>query len=401
MAIAAQAGERHCTSGLSPKQPMLHKLRPGRRARSAGRRRQRREAAAAERARLADGAAPGARRAAPVDRTARVAAAVSFGRARGGRWTRCGQPQSAAGPSRAALEMLCAERARELALEAALCAAVGTPRRRGARTRALRTGPTARCAQEASRACAHVARGSRTQVDRRGAIASDDPDPRSLLSRLRAEVGRLRLPFAVVVQPALAPLAATGRPRRSSWRPAGRRPREDVARTVLHEIEGHALPRARAQRGVARCSCASARRGASTTRRGARCCSRSARRLLCDRRRRRMLAARHRAVEAMRRRRHVRRRARDAARARSRRSSRADAVVLRRARLPRRRRRRTRASGRERVYLESLVRVRAHLARTPTTRRCSQAGQVGARRHRRACARSCRNSATSGKADVL
>jgi hypothetical protein len=62
---------------------------------------------------------------------------------------------------------------------------------------------------------------------------------------MREEVGRLCLPFAVVVQPSLAALAATGE--RHILVAAGRAcTRDDVERTVMHEIEAHAIPRTRA-----------------------------------------------------------------------------------------------------------------------------------------------------------
>ena len=62
---------------------------------------------------------------------------------------------------------------------------------------------------------------------------------------MREEVGRLGLPFAVVVQPSLSALAATGE--RHILVAAGRMTRkEDVERTVMHEIEAHAIPRTRA-----------------------------------------------------------------------------------------------------------------------------------------------------------
>ena len=106
-------------------------------------------------------------------------------------------------------------------------------------------------------------------------LPSDADDPRSLLALMRAAVGRLRLPFTVVAQPSLASLAATGdgvmlvAPGRAV---AG----EDAARTVLHEIEGHALPRARARAARLWSSCARGPREASTIRRASRCGSRSA-----------------------------------------------------------------------------------------------------------------------------
>lgn len=79
-------------------------------------------------------------------------------------------------------------------------------------------------------------------------LASDDPSPRSLASRMKQELGARRLPFAVRVVPGLSALAATGETYVlvASGRPT--RP-EDVERTVLHEIEGHVLPRVRAREG--------------------------------------------------------------------------------------------------------------------------------------------------------
>ena len=76
-------------------------------------------------------------------------------------------------------------------------------------------------------------------------VRSDDAsDPRSLLRRLRTEVEREGL--AVEVRPAvgLAALAATGQ--HVIYVVSNRQLAEsDVTRTVLHELHGHALPRAR------------------------------------------------------------------------------------------------------------------------------------------------------------
>ena len=71
-------------------------------------------------------------------------------------------------------------------------------------------------------------------------------DPRESSAPARdEEVSRLRLPFAVVVQPSLTALSATGE--RHILVAAGRpTTAEDVARTVMHEIEAHAIPRTRA-----------------------------------------------------------------------------------------------------------------------------------------------------------
>ena len=62
---------------------------------------------------------------------------------------------------------------------------------------------------------------------------------------MSCEAGRHRLPMRVVVQPGLASLAATGDGAIFVAADKWLTPR-DVERTVLHEISGHALPRARA-----------------------------------------------------------------------------------------------------------------------------------------------------------
>ena len=88
----------------------------------------------------------------------------------------------------------------------------------------------------------------RTNEERGEVLASDDPSPRSLASRMKQELGARKLPFAVRVVSGLSALAATGETYVlvASGRPT--RP-EDVERTVLHEIEGHVLPRVRAREG--------------------------------------------------------------------------------------------------------------------------------------------------------
>jgi hypothetical protein len=150
---------------------------------------------------------------------------------------------------------LYAARARELRLEAALVDATGTPRLTAmARQRFLGSGePT----EDAHRADALAllwtseaagtperAGGERAEPSIR---SCDAKDPRSLLSRLASEVGRKRLPVRVYAQAGMASLAATGDGvilvAENKWLSA-----RDVERTVLHEIEGHALPRARSAR---------------------------------------------------------------------------------------------------------------------------------------------------------
>jgi len=139
-----------------------------------------------------------------------------------------------------------ANRAREIAMEAAVCSAVGTP--------ALRVFARQRfCRRDQFDAAADVlARSwidepfSPSSSESETLVRSDDPrDPRSLLLRLREEMGRRKIPFRVVVARDSSALAATGdafvqiaQHRLMSL--------EDVERTVLHEIEGHVLPRCRA-----------------------------------------------------------------------------------------------------------------------------------------------------------
>lgn len=72
----------------------------------------------------------------------------------------------------------------------------------------------------------------------------DERDPRSLLSQMRARISELRLPVRILVRERVGSLAAAGdgvvivaQGRRVS--------REEVARVVLHEVEGHVLPRER------------------------------------------------------------------------------------------------------------------------------------------------------------
>lgn len=74
-------------------------------------------------------------------------------------------------------------------------------------------------------------------------IASDDPgDPRSLLSRMRERISELKLPVRVLVRERVGSLAAAGdgvvivaQNRRV--------PVREIERVVLHEIDGHVLPR--------------------------------------------------------------------------------------------------------------------------------------------------------------
>jgi hypothetical protein len=144
------------------------------------------------------------------------------------------------------VSLLYAERARELEIEAALASEAGTGVL-GALARARYRSANPAKAGEATILARKWINEGRDGADAPSGevILSDAPVPGSLLTRMREEVGRLTLPFAVVVQPSLAALAATGE--RHILVAAGRPcTREDVERTVMHEIEAHAIPRTRA-----------------------------------------------------------------------------------------------------------------------------------------------------------
>jgi hypothetical protein len=146
-----------------------------------------------------------------------------------------------------------AARARELALEAEIMDSIATPRLAKLAERRfvdavgaagvhgadlLRADAIARAWTDGAPA---PSRSSAPELVR----SCDPSDPRSLYSRMVAEVGRQKLPVRVLVEPGLASLAATGDGviLIAAGKPVGA---ADVARTVLHEIAGHALPRVRA-----------------------------------------------------------------------------------------------------------------------------------------------------------
>src|SRR5689334_5211195 len=144
-----------------------------------------------------------------------------------------------------------AARARELAFEATLCEEAGKPglwaaaRRRYPRRDSFDTD-----ADHIAEAWLKDGGAAAAAEEEQPTVRSDDEsDPASLLVRLREEIGRRRLPLRVMVSPNLASLAATGdgfvqivADRRMS--------RRDVERTVLHEIEGHVMPRLAGQRAA-------------------------------------------------------------------------------------------------------------------------------------------------------
>jgi hypothetical protein len=265
-------------------------------------------------------------------------------------------------------EALYLDRARELSREAAMCASAGT--RELATLARARFEPREPAVARAASALASAWLADPCPPAPDALVASDDPDPASLLSRMSAAVGRLRLPFSVVACPWLAPLAATGE--RVILVATGRLvAEEDTLRTVLHEIEGHAQPRARSIRaGSAHFRIGTARGVDDQEGRAVLLEERAG---LLGPRRRRQLAARHRAVQAM----------LDGASfadvtstlMRAHGLDAEDAVVVAE-RAFRGGDGRHPGLGRERVYLESLVRVRTHLESHPEDDAVLASGQV-------------------------
>jgi hypothetical protein len=266
------------------------------------------------------------------------------------------------------LDRLYLDRVRELSLEAEICAAAGTPR--VARLARERFAPADEdVAQQASALCASWLAQSSEGLSAE-TLASDDDDPRSLLMRMRAEVGRRHLPFIVVIRPTLASLAATGD---GVILVAPGRPvtEEEATRTVLHEVVGHACPRARSQGS----SVALVRVGTAhgVDDQEGRALLLEERAGLLGTRRRRHLAARHRAYQAM---------ACGAAFADVARELTAEhaldplQAVIVAERVFRGGDGTHPGLGRERVYLEAFVRVRAHLALCPEDEATLAAGQV-------------------------
>ncbi len=184
--------------------------------------------------------------------TVRLAAALAAGRPSLPRWT---YRRLDLGDARNALARLArvfrrkddplghlySARIEELRLEAAMVDVVGTPELGAlAALRFRETTRAARAADVMAAAWAAMPRAADAET-----ILSDSPDPRSLLSQLRAGIGRRHAPFAVRVTPSLGSAAATGE--RTVYVAPGRALTEHAARRIaLHEIEGHVLPRVRA-----------------------------------------------------------------------------------------------------------------------------------------------------------
>jgi hypothetical protein len=145
-----------------------------------------------------------------------------------------------------ALASLYAERAREVVLEMRICSAVG-----GADFYALarRRYATGDVHGRRADALANAWLDAPEEPEEMTTTSDDPADPRSLLSRMRAEAGRRRLPMYVKLSDRLSALAATGAG--VVYVATGKRLSvRAVERIVLHEIEGHAVPRARAAKAT-------------------------------------------------------------------------------------------------------------------------------------------------------
>lgn len=141
-----------------------------------------------------------------------------------------------------ALEAVYRARIDELALEARIAEAAGTPGLGElARRRFIeKDGEVLRRARRCAAEWLKIPREPASACTR-----SDADEPGSLLSMMRREVGARRLPFAVETSASLLSRAATGE--RTIWVSVGKLVTEEEARrTVVHEIEGHAMPRMRA-----------------------------------------------------------------------------------------------------------------------------------------------------------
>jgi hypothetical protein len=134
-------------------------------------------------------------------------------------------------------------RIEELSLEARMAEAAGTPGLGDLARSRFAEGDSKSAVRASELAAEWLRLPSQIPADAR--TRSDADVPGSLLSMMRREVGARRLPFAVETSATLLSRAATGE--RTIWVSRGKLlTEEEGRRTVLHEIEGHALPRARA-----------------------------------------------------------------------------------------------------------------------------------------------------------
>lgn len=258
-------------------------------------------------------------------------------------------------------------RAKELACEAELVESVGS-KKLGSLATARFSGDS-RSLEKKSNALAALWTREKTP-DETETRACDSNHPDSLLSLMKKEVGKRALPFRVQVYAPLSSLAATGD---GIIYVTASRPISKAAavRTVLHEIEGHALPRIAASKldlAIFRIGTA---RGTDDQEGLALCIEERAGFLVGERKR--DLAARALAVSAM-------RNGADFSeivtllKTTHERSSEKSVSIAERIF---RGSDGTRAGlGRESIYLEAFVRVKDHLAKFPEAERVLASGQV-------------------------
>jgi len=171
----------------------------------------------------------------------RLTAALEAGRPSFPQWVH--RAERPAIPEIRTSDELVRARLAELRLEAAMAEAAGTPA--FAPLAAERFHEPARVLRAADRTARTWAAlppiGTGDEL-----VRTDSVDPRSLLSQVRAAIGRARAPFSVRVS-ALGALAATGE--RTVYVARGRSTTEHAARRIaLHEVSGHVMPRVRARR---------------------------------------------------------------------------------------------------------------------------------------------------------
>jgi hypothetical protein len=146
------------------------------------------------------------------------------------------------------LARLYGERALELEAEARVAEAIGTPEIAAAGSRRYAYGEAE---AEAALACTErflKAAGTGSREDACTLHRSDDEgDPWSLISCLQRVAGQLRLPLRIELRGDLASAAATTLDGRILIRCGVEHTEREVQRIVVHEIEGHALPRLRAR----------------------------------------------------------------------------------------------------------------------------------------------------------
>jgi hypothetical protein len=166
----------------------------------------------------------------------RLTAALEAGRPSFPQWVH--RPEQTTIPSLPGAHELIRARLDELRLEAAMAEAAGTPA--FAELAAQRFEEPPRAADRTARAWSKLPVATEGEL-----VRTDSNDPRSLVSQVRAAIGRARAPFVVRVSP-LGALAATGD--HTVYVARGRFTTETAARRIaIHEVLGHVMPRVRAR----------------------------------------------------------------------------------------------------------------------------------------------------------